>query len=158
VGQTAEVVGKNSSTNYWIIKIPGNASGTCWLWGQYATVSGDTSALAEATVPPTPIVLPPAAPSNLSEKHTCTRKTASNPYAVTGTLTWHDNSSNEDGFRIYSSIFVDPADGTKLEGTVAANSTSYAFSTSSFGGLTFFVEAFNSAGTSKRVSIESGCP
>ncbi len=68
IGQIAEVVGKNSASNYWIIKIPGNASGTCWLWGQYATVSGDTSALAEATVPPTPIVLPPAAPSNFKRK------------------------------------------------------------------------------------------
>jgi hypothetical protein len=166
VGQTAEVVGKNTSSNYWIIKTPGSASGTCWLWGQYATVSGDTSAVAEATVPPTPtllptpIVLPPAAPSNLSEKHTCTI-VSTNPskiYQHNVTITWRDNSSNEDGFKIYSSIFVDPSDGTKLEGTVGANSTSYTVSASSFGGLILFVEAFNSAGASKRVSIESGCP
>lgn len=53
VGQTAEVVGKNSSTNYWIIKNPGS-SGTCWLWGQYATVSGNTANLPEYPIPPTP--------------------------------------------------------------------------------------------------------
>ena len=35
VGETAEVVGKKTSYNYWIIKNP-SASGTCWLWGEYA--------------------------------------------------------------------------------------------------------------------------
>lgn len=169
IGQVAEVIAKNTPTNYWIIKTPGSSSGTCWLWGQYATVSGDTSAVAEATLPPTPIVppsavakttLPPADPSNLSEVHTCTvvSTSPSKIYQHDVTISWQDNSSNEDGFKIYSSIFVDPSDGTKLEGTVGANSTSYTVSASSFGGLSLFVEAFNSAGTSKRVLIESGCP
>lgn len=53
VGQTAEVVGKNTSTNYWIIKNP-NSSGTCWLWGQYASVVGNTAGLQEYAIPPTP--------------------------------------------------------------------------------------------------------
>src|SRR5215216_3827876 len=46
VGKSAEVVGKNTPTNYWIIKKP-NGSGTCWLWGQHATVSGNTNSLTE---------------------------------------------------------------------------------------------------------------
>ena len=46
INETAEIVGKNTVTNYWIIKNP-DAVGTCWLWGNYATVSGDTSKLAE---------------------------------------------------------------------------------------------------------------
>jgi len=49
-GATAEVVGKYSPTNYWIIKTP--TGGTCWLWGAYATVQGDTSSLAEIAPPP----------------------------------------------------------------------------------------------------------
>lgn len=54
VGQTREVVGKNSGVpNYWVIKRL-NGSGTCWLWGQYATVTGNTSNLPEYPVPPTP--------------------------------------------------------------------------------------------------------
>jgi uncharacterized protein YgiM (DUF1202 family) len=44
-GATAEVVGKYSPSNYWIIKTP--TGGTCWLWGQYSTVQGNTAALAE---------------------------------------------------------------------------------------------------------------
>ena len=53
VGEKAEVVGKKTSYNYWIIKNP-DADGECWLWGEYATVLGDTSSLQEYTVPPTP--------------------------------------------------------------------------------------------------------
>jgi uncharacterized protein YgiM (DUF1202 family) len=50
VGETAEVVGKKTSYNYWIIKNP-DASGDCWLWGYYATVAGNTSNLPEYIVP-----------------------------------------------------------------------------------------------------------
>ncbi len=60
-GQTSEVIGKNTPTGYWIIKYPG---GTCWLWGQYATVSGDTSGLTEYALPFTPTPSLPAAPTH----------------------------------------------------------------------------------------------
>jgi hypothetical protein len=58
VGEQAEVVGKNTVANYWVIKNP-DASGTCWLWGMYATVEGDTTNLPEITPPPTPTSPPP---------------------------------------------------------------------------------------------------
>ncbi len=53
VGETAEVVGKYTSVtpNYWVIK---KGSATCWLWGQYATVQGNTGNLPEMTPPPSP--------------------------------------------------------------------------------------------------------
>ena len=53
VGEQAEVVGKYTSANpaYWIIK---KGTVTCWLWGQYATVQGDTNSLPEIASPPTP--------------------------------------------------------------------------------------------------------
>ncbi len=53
VGEEAEVVGKYTVTDpeYWIIK---KGSVTCWLWGEYATVEGDTSNLPEMVPPPTP--------------------------------------------------------------------------------------------------------
>ncbi len=52
-GEQAVVVGKFSAGNYWIINNP-DSSGTCWLWGQYATVTGNTAGLPEYTQPPTP--------------------------------------------------------------------------------------------------------
>ena len=59
VRQTAEAVGRYTSSNYWIIQNP-DGSGTCWLWGEYVTVvAGDPRTLPEMTPPPSPT--PPAA-------------------------------------------------------------------------------------------------
>ena len=59
-GEKAEVIGKYTSVSpsYWIIK---KGSITCWLWGQYATVEGDTSSLPEMVPPPSPTPPPPTA-------------------------------------------------------------------------------------------------
>jgi hypothetical protein len=48
-GETALVVGKNTDVDYWIIDDPGGA--TCWLWGQYAVLSGDASGVPEIPAP-----------------------------------------------------------------------------------------------------------
>ena len=53
VGQTAEVVGKYSGGNYWVIKTP-SGGGNCWLWGEYATIIGNTDNLPEMIPPPAP--------------------------------------------------------------------------------------------------------
>ncbi len=141
VGQIAEVVGKNTSTNYWIIKIP-NGAGTCWLWGQYATVTGDTSALPTVAIPPTPTAtitptpkvtvtptpttaLAPAAPSNASA---VLLSCVTNNFiqTVTATFTWTDNSNNETGFNIYANAnFADGSSVDQLLTSVGPNTTSY---------------------------------
>jgi hypothetical protein len=51
VGQQAEIVGVSEDGEYWVIKNP-LRPGECWLWGRYATVSGDTSGLPRVTPPP----------------------------------------------------------------------------------------------------------
>ena len=61
IGQQAVVVGKYSPTSYWIIDNP-IGSGICWLWGEHATITGDTSGLQEYAVPPTVTALPALAP------------------------------------------------------------------------------------------------
>lgn len=53
-GMQAKVVGKYTPANYWIIEIPSGGGSTCWLWGQYATVIGDTAGLPEGVPPPLP--------------------------------------------------------------------------------------------------------
>ncbi len=62
VGEQAEVVGRYTSANpgYWIIK---KDTVTCWLWGKYATVEGDTNGLPEIMPPPPPTPSPTASPS-----------------------------------------------------------------------------------------------
>ena len=58
VGEFAEVAGRNPSGEYWYIRNPDSGNGYCWLWGQYATVSGNFAALPIFTPPPTPTPMP----------------------------------------------------------------------------------------------------
>ena len=180
VGQIAEVVGKNTSTNYWIIKIP-NGSGTCWLWGQYATVTGDTSALPTVAIPPTPTptitptpkvtvtptpttALAPAAPSNASAVLlTCVTNNFIQTF--TATFTWTDNSNNETGFNIYANAnFADGSSVDQLLTSVGPNTTSYTVTATALSKIppVIKVEAFNNTGSSTRVSASplnlSSCP
>jgi hypothetical protein len=59
VGQTAEVVARNPGGDYWYVHNPDRPNEFCWVWGQYATLAGNTSQLPVFTPPPTPT--PPAA-------------------------------------------------------------------------------------------------
>lgn len=61
IGQQAEVIGKNSTTGYWIINNP-NAPGTCWLWGEHATINGNTANVQEFDIPPTVTLLAALSP------------------------------------------------------------------------------------------------
>ncbi len=57
VGETAEVFAKDTTGKYWYILNPDGA-GYCWLWGEYATVVGDTGPLPVYTPEPTPTPVP----------------------------------------------------------------------------------------------------
>lgn len=54
VGQTAEVYGRDPSGNYWYIRNPGAGAQFCWVWGEYATLTGPFVLLPVFTPPPTP--------------------------------------------------------------------------------------------------------
>jgi hypothetical protein len=54
VGQAAQVAGRNVETDNWIIKLPSNPAVTCWVWGKYAKVVGNTTRLPNIVPPPTP--------------------------------------------------------------------------------------------------------
>lgn len=58
VGQVAEIYGRNDAGNYWYIRNPNQSTQFCWLWGQYATLSGNIAALPVYTPPPTPTPMP----------------------------------------------------------------------------------------------------
>jgi len=57
VGETAEVIGRESSGRYWYVRNPDD-QGYCWVWGEYATISGDTGPLPVFTPEPTPTPIP----------------------------------------------------------------------------------------------------
>jgi hypothetical protein len=54
VGEQAEVLAKSDSEDYWLIVNPDDPDSTCWLWGAYATVEGQTEDLPIHTPEPTP--------------------------------------------------------------------------------------------------------
>jgi hypothetical protein len=54
VGETAEAVGRNEQKTYWVIRLPANTAKQCWLWYEWATVTGNGDALPVIQSPPTP--------------------------------------------------------------------------------------------------------
>lgn len=54
VGESAQVYGINPTGQYWYIRNPDSSNGFCWVWGQYATIVGNTTFLPVYTPPPTP--------------------------------------------------------------------------------------------------------
>ena len=58
VGESSEVLGKNSAETFWYIRNLDPPPEFCWIWGYYAEVEGDTSSLPVLTPPPTPTPSP----------------------------------------------------------------------------------------------------
>jgi hypothetical protein len=55
VGETTQVLARDSSGEYWYARNPDSSGADyCWLWGKYATLTGNTSVLPIYTPPPTP--------------------------------------------------------------------------------------------------------
>lgn len=54
VGEIAEVYGRDPTNNYWYIPNPDSGSEFCWVWGEYATLTGPILLLPVFTPPPTP--------------------------------------------------------------------------------------------------------
>ncbi len=61
VGQVAQVIGRNADSTFWVIQDPNRPSQTCWVWGQFAVVTGNTGSVPVFTPPPPPA--PTAMPS-----------------------------------------------------------------------------------------------
>jgi len=157
VGEEAVVVGKFSSGNYWIINNP-DSSGTCWLWGEYATVTGNTAGLPEYTQPPTPTptYTPtptiPDPPTNISVSKTCTPLVLPQ-YLLASIISWEDKSNNETGFNVYR-------DGVLLT-TVGPDTTTLndTYNINMGTPVIYGVEAVNATGASTRINATAvTCP
>lgn len=58
VGEVTEVYGRDALGNYWYVANPDSPGNFCWLWGEYASLSGNIQALPVFTPPPTPTPVP----------------------------------------------------------------------------------------------------
>lgn len=54
VGEFAQVYGRDPTGKYWYIPNPDVKGQFCWVWGEYATLTGNTGFLPIFTPPPTP--------------------------------------------------------------------------------------------------------
>jgi hypothetical protein len=152
IGEQAVVVGKYTAGNYWIINNP-NGSGTCWLWGQYATVTGNTVGLPEYAPPPTPTPVPPAPPSNFDVIKNCIPIPGPPlKFNYIMILKWEDQADNETGYKVYVN--------DTLSKTLDADVIQSGFAAILPPGVPFKfgVEAFNSTGPSERKSKTVSCP
>ncbi len=64
VGETEEVVALSTVPNYWYITNPDRPGEFCYLWGEYATLVGNTEALPQFTPLPSPTPTLTPTPSN----------------------------------------------------------------------------------------------
>ena len=163
-GQTAEVIAKNSSTNTWIIKYPG---GQCWLYGAYATVSGNTAALPEWPVPATPTPSKPAAPQNFKASTSCSPSGG----LILGVkdmhveLTWTDVATNEEGYKVFRNdelLFTLSANSTGAEDDTKVGGLIFFLtsmpSPTPFPGVKYSIRAFNGNGNSEWRELYANCP
>ena len=110
VGQTAEVVGRSATNDFWIIKLPPQGI-NCWLWGQYATVTGNSSGLSVINPPPSPT------PAGSFKVLYSSVQTCSTSYGIkfqitnNGSVTWEsnkvkvtDNTTSETGTVSYDTF------------------------------------------------------
>jgi hypothetical protein len=58
VNQTALIYGREQTRDYWYIRLPSDEKIFCWVWGEYATIAGDTELVPVFTPPPSPTPAP----------------------------------------------------------------------------------------------------
>lgn len=175
-GAIAEVVGKYLAPEYWVIKTPTDE--TCWLWGEYATVEGNTSILPDMVAPAPPVVevvpteegndgngggialtpmivvLPPPAPANFSATAVCTFLDMGNNQKILQSkmdkLTW-STANDAVGYKLY-------VNGVQKEDVWGA-STSFDFNSLTLKSNNYGIASYNANGTStvKTISAPS-CP
>ncbi len=64
VGEEALVTGKLANESFWYIENPDAPPPYCWIWGMYASVTGDKSGIPVLTPPPTPTLVYTSTPTN----------------------------------------------------------------------------------------------
>jgi len=132
--------------NYWIVS---TKFGECWLSGEFATPSGSFAGVSTVTAPPTVQGTAPQAPT--FPLHAWT-------YFCYGTgqtditITWHDNATNEAGYRVLRNgtvIAELPSDSTYFAETITL------LSGQSVG---YQIRAYNENGESNSTVATMTCP
>ena len=109
VGEYAEVFGRNPTNNYWYIRNPDSISEFCWVWGEYATLTGPTLQLPVYTPPPTPTATLTPLPTLTPTPSPSFKADYASLESCTGSW-WVDIKLKNNGTISFKSVFISVKD------------------------------------------------
>ncbi len=118
-GTVVTVVGRDTSDNYWIISVPNYPGTTCWLPGQYTSLTGDTTGLVEVATPYVPYPYTLNEPTRLRISCSVSPSSYPGPHVSIWRVvfSWRNNDPDQTGVRIYRN-------GWRIA-TLSGNATSF---------------------------------
>ena len=119
VGETAEVLARDPTGSYWYIRNPDSGAEFCWVWGAYATLSGNTAFLPMFTPQPTPTSAPDFEAS-YSDLDACVGWWVEIKLKNTGSLTFRSLSLAVRDTVTSTVLLNDTDDFTNLDGCVSS--------------------------------------
>ena len=144
-GKELEIVGRYDTGNFWLVEASESPTGTCWLWGEFAEITGSYWTVASVTPPATATGAPPDAPIILEWNFFCEAG------MLNFTVTWRDNANNESGYRIFRNG----------EGIVElpANTTTYTdlYDVSGDQSVEYYIQVFSPSGTANTSIMRMRC-
>lgn len=125
-GTTLEVLARNPTNDSYYVKDPNHNNSYCWIWGEYATASGDQKILPMYTSKPLPTNTPTPTPAPDFSYEYAGKDTCGGYY-----LRFRINNT---GKWLWQTVQINLYDNTSAESTVHSNTafTDYAGCTASF--------------------------
>jgi SH3-like domain-containing protein len=145
-GVKREIVGYYPETNYWLVKAPESKTGECWVWGEYADVTGSYWVVPSVTPPPTATMSLPTAPA-VKWEFNCDYIAGQ----MDVSFTWTDNATNETGYR----VIRDNQPIVELPADTTAYKDLYAFTAGEQ--VNYQIEVYNITGSTRSAVITVTC-
>jgi len=145
-GAKREIVGYYAETNYWLVKAPESKTGECWVWGEYADISGSYWVVPSVTPPPTATLSPPTAPA-VKWQFNCDYTAGQ----MKVDFTWTDNATNETGYRVVRN------DQPVIELPVDATSYTDLYTFKAGEKVNYQIEVYNVTGSARSNVIKVTC-
>jgi hypothetical protein len=151
-GSLAVPVAKDSAVNYWVIEAPNYAGSSCWLSGEFATVTGDINNLPEVSAPAVSAYTLSEAKSlrvSCSSRPVSSSSDPHEPSIWTVVFRWKNTEPYQTGIRVFRN-------GRKIA-TLGAHASSFVDEfrlDHRHSGVTYGVQVFNNTQVSSITTIE----
>jgi hypothetical protein len=141
-----EIIGYYPKNNYWLVKSKESPTGECWIWGEYADITGSYWLVPTLTPPPTATIPLPKAPA-VKWEFFCNYATGQ----MDVSFTWTDHANNETGYRVIRN--------EQVIAELPANSTAYKDTYIFVAGekVIYFIEVYNITGSTRSAAVSLTC-